>query len=117
MAVARSLMLGAPVSESATAWSRARPRSRVSELSRVAGSTMSGRRCHGAGHLGQSDHGAVLAGRGRGDHDGVAVLEERPRAAVLELDLLLAAPAQLQEAAALVLVRPGDGAGGEQVAG
>src|SRR6266545_1693263 len=110
MVAARSLIVGASDSESATACSSARPRSKVSELSLPAGRRaeaeppdgivrtgrpMSGllSREDGAGHLGEPDDRAVLAGGGRGDHHGVAVLEERSGRPVVERHLVPAAPA------------------------
>src|SRR3954454_19558919 len=68
-----------------------------------------------AGHLAEVDAGAVRAGRAGGEGHDVAVLEEGAGAAVGEADRLATAPGQLDEGAALVPARAGDGAGGEQV--
>src|SRR5206468_836006 len=57
------------------------------------------------------------SGSGRGEPYGVAVLEEDALGSVGQLDGLLAVPAELDEAAVLLLVGSGDRTGGEQVAG
>src|SRR3954452_24190242 len=63
-----------------------------------------------AGHLAEIDPGAVGTRGGGGEGDDVAVLEERPRRAVGQGQRLRAAPGQLDERAALVPLRPADGA-------
>src|SRR3954454_16932361 len=68
-----------------------------------------------AGHLAERDSPTGGPGCGCGDDDDVAVLEERAGGAVGQGERFLAAPRQLDEGAALVLGRAGDGAGGEQV--
>src|SRR5688572_15543317 len=50
-------------------------------------------------------------------HHLVAVLQERAGRAVGQLDRLLAVPAQLDQASALLALRPRDRPGGQQVAG
>src|ERR671910_574198 len=59
---------------------------------------------------------AYAAGRRRPHHHLVAVLQEGVRLAP-QVERLGAVPGQLEQAAALLLLRAGDGAGAEQVAG
>src|SRR5688500_2117078 len=66
---------------------------------------------------GRLDSAAHLAQRVAAQHDLVAVLQEGAGRAVRQLDRLVAVPAQLDQASALVAVRPRDRPGGQQVAG
>src|SRR5687767_14563805 len=75
------------------------------------------RRLDPPGHLAEGDAAAAAPRRGGGEGHLVAVLEEGAGRAVGEGQRLLPAPGQLDERAALVLRRAGDGAGGEQVPG
>src|SRR5215469_2614362 len=66
-----------------------------------------------AGHLAEADPGAVPAGRAGADRHLVAVLQKRARSAVGQRERIPAAPAQLDQRAALVCSRTAYGAGGE----
>ena len=70
-----------------------------------------------AGDLAEADPRAVGGGRGGGDRDLVPVLEVGAHRPVRQRQRLRAAPAQLEQAAALVPLRAADRAGGEDVAG
>src|SRR6266481_2620198 len=49
-------------------------------------------------------------------HERIAVFQERAPGPALQLDRLGAIPADLQQAAALMFLRPGDGAGAQEIA-
>jgi len=70
-----------------------------------------------AGYLAEAETAAIGGRGGGGDRDLVAVFQEGPCGAVGQLERLGAAPAQLQQAAALFAGRTADRAGGEEVTG
>src|SRR6188472_4580764 len=67
--------------------------------------------------LAEADARTIVTATPTAQRDSVAVLEERARRAVGEVQRLGAAPGQLDEAAALALRRAADGPRGEQIAG